>query len=612
MEGKRIAKSENGISGGKAALIALGLTLVLIVGAAAGLGIYANEMYEGIYPGVSMAGISLEGKSYEEAKSALDNTLQKRLSASVVTITARGETLGMYDMSTLGTYAETEEGARNAWAVGHEEGFSGWINNAVTMAKALLGTKTELTPAVSYHEETLNTVIGEMAARFDTEGVDATYELTPEGLFATKEITGRTLDRAGLADAIRTGKTEIDAPWAEAPSNSLDLPTLAAELSAEALPARYDHEQGKVVDGQIGIAMDTEAARYVLDAAAEGERVQLPAEVKYPAMTAAELEAVLFRDLLSTASTKVSGSSARRGNVKLSADFVNGVILNPGEVFDYNQVVGERTTERGFGFAAAYVNGETVDELGGGICQTSSTVYYASLLANLEIVERINHRYISSYIEKGMDATVSWGGPEFRFRNDTAYPIKVDTVYEKNVLTVNIYGTKTDNAYVKMTHKVISTTPYNVVRQETPDLPYGTEQQKQSPYTGYVVETYRNLYDGNGNLISSKFEAKNTYRARDEIILVGTAGKPADAPVTPPADTPVTPPADTPVTPPADNPVTPPTDPELPGGTTDGTGNGGNTEDGSTDEPTLPPENPETPPIINPDNEMPDWLKPQG
>ena len=162
-----------------------------------------------------------------------------------------------------------------------------------------------------------------------------------------------------------------------------------------------------------------------------------------------------------------------------------------------------------------------------------------------------------------------------------------------------------------MTHKVISTTPYNVVRQETPDLPYGTEQQKQSPYTGYVVETYRNLYDGNGNLISSKFEAKNTYRARDEIILVGIAGTPADAPVTPPADTPVTRPADTPVTPPADNPVTPPTDPELPGGTTDGTGNGGNTEGGGTDEPTLPPENPETPPIINPDNEMPDWLKPR-
>ena len=597
MDGKRIAKPENdGIGAGKAALIALALTIVLAAGAVAGLGFYANEIYEGIFPGVSMAGISLEGKSFDEARAVLDTTLQKRLSASVVTITAQEETIGMYDMATLGAYAETGEAVQDAWAVGHEEGFSGWISNAVTMVKALLGTETKLMPAVSYDEEMLGAVIDEMANRFDTPGVDATYELTAEGLFATKEVTGRTLDRAALAEALRTGESTIEAPWVETPARTLDLEALSHELSAEALPARYDHDLGKVVDGQVGIAMDAEAAQYVMDAAAEGERVQLPATVKYPDMTAAELEAVLFRDLLSTASTKVSGSAARKGNVKLSASFINGIILNPGEIFDYNAAVGERTTERGFGEAAAYVNGETVDEVGGGICQTSSTVYYASLLANLEIVERSNHRYISSYIEKGMDATVSWGGPEFRFRNDTAYPIRIETVYEKNTLTVNIYGTKTDNTYVKMTHKVISSTPYNVVRQETPTLPYGTEQQKQSPYTGYVVETYRHLYDGDGNLISSKFEAKNTYRARDEIILVGTAGKPADNPITPPVNTGST--------------EIGSTDSGNTGGSTETPG--GTTEPEGTNEPSLPPEQPETPPIITPDEEMPEWLRPQA
>lgn len=581
MGGKRVAKSEYSgtMSVGKAALIALGITIAIAAGAVGGLGFYANHVYEGIYPGVSMAGISLEGKSYEDAKATLDSTLQKRLSASLVTITARGETLGMYDMATLGAYAETEDAAKAAWAVGHEEGAAGWVKNGFTMAKNLLGGKTELAPAMSFDETALNTIIDEMAQRFDTDEVDATYELTPDGLFATKEITGYSLDRAALADALRSSEAAIEAGWTEVPARSLDLEALAEELSAEALPARYDHEQGKVVDGQVGIAIDTEAAQYVLDAAAEGETVQLPADVKYPALTAAELEAVLFRDLLSTASTKVSGSTARRGNVRLSADFVNGTILNPGEVFDYNLIVGERTVERGFGEAAAYVNGETVDEVGGGICQTSSTVYYATLLANLEIVERANHRYISSYIEKGMDATVSWGGPEFRFRNDTDYPIKVETKYEKNVLTVNIYGTKTDDTYVKMTHTVTSTTPYSVVRQETTDLPYGTEQQKQSGYTGYVVETYRNLYDGEGNLISSKLEAKNVYHMRDEIILVGIAGKPASGPVPPPED-------NSPGT--GDEPAPPPGD----------------------DTGAPPEEEPESPPIIDADGEMPDWLKP--
>ena len=583
MEGKRIAKGESSgaLSVGKAALIALGITLTIAIGTAAGLGIYANHIYEGVFPGVSMSGISLDGKSYEDAKATLDSTLQKRLSSSIVTITARGETIGMYDMATLGAYAETEEAAKAVWAVGHEEGFTGWMNNAVTMVKSLLGGKNDLSPTVSYDDNALNAVIEEMAQRFDTTEVDASYELTPEGLFATKEITGRALDRSALADALRTAETSIDAPFTEIPAHSLDLQSMAETLRAEALPARYDHEQGKVVDGQIGVAIDVDASQYVLDAAAEGETVQLPAEVKYPEMTAADLEAVLFRDLLSTASTKVSRSAARKGNVRLSAEFVNGIVLNPGEVFDYNKIVGERTTERGFGEAAAYVNGETVDEVGGGICQTSSTVYYASLLANLEIVERRAHRYISSYIEAGMDATVSWGGPEFRFRNDTKYPIKVETVYEKNVLTVNIYGTKTDDTYVKMTHRVISTTPYNVVRQETTDLAYGTEKQKQSGYTGYVVETFRHLYDGDGKLISTTFEAKSTYRARDEIILVGIAGKPVGGLITPPTG------GDTP------------------------TGESGNSGEPPSDEPTLPPEDDsEIPPIIDAEGEMPEWLRP--
>ena len=580
MGGKRVAKREysGALSLGKAVLIALGITLTLAAGAVAGLGVYANHVYEGIYPGVSISGISLDGKTQAEAQATLDNTLQKRLSASVVTITARGETIGMYDMATLGAYAETQPAAEAAWAVGHEEGIAGWLKNTATMVSALFGAKTELSPTVSYDEARLNAVIDEIAQRFDTPAVDATYELTPDGLFATKEITGRTLDRTALAQALQTVSGAVEAPWTETPGRALDLHSMAVELSAEALPARYDHELGKVVDGQIGVAIDEEASQYVLDAAAEGETVQLPAEVKYPTMTAEELESLRFRDKLSTATTKVSGTSTRKNNVRLSAESVNGVILNPGEIFDYNAVVGKRTTERGYGMASAYVNGATVDVVGGGICQTSSTIYYASLLANLEIVERINHRYVSSYIEKGMDATVSWGGPEFRFRNNTDYPIKIETIYEKNNLTVNIYGTKTDDTYVKMTHTVISTTPYNVIRQETSDLPYGTEQQKQSGYTGYVVETYRHLYDGNGNLISTTFEAKNTYRSRDEIILVGTAGKPADEPVAPP----------------------------------DGGGEGGGTADpGMGDEPTLPPEEQDTPPIIEPDNEMPDWLKPR-
>ena len=567
MNGKRVAPSPYAASSGgtffKALAITTAIFVVLAAGAVGGMGVYANHVYKGVYPGVTVAGISLEGQSLENSRLLLEQELSGRLTATAAIISADGKSLGAYDMTTLGAQPQAESAAAAAYAVGRESGFTGWLRNALTMVRAITGLETPLSPTVTFDETALNSAIDEMATKFNTLPQDASYELTPDGIFATKERTGKTLDREALAEALRTAAGgSIEAIWTEEAARPLDLQAMADELSAEAMPARYDTELGKVVDGQVGIAIDTEAAQYVMDAAAEGERVKLPAEVIYPEMTAADLEAVLFRDLLSTSSTKVSGTTARKGNVRLSGEAVNGTILNPGDIFDYNAVVGKRTVERGFGLANAYINGETVDVVGGGICQTSTTIYYGALLANLEIVERYAHRYVPSYIQKGMDATVSWGGPEFRFRNNTSYPIRIEVIYEKSTLTVNIYGTKTDDTYVKMTHEVLSTDPYVTIYQETSDLPYGKQQQKQSGYTGYKVKSYRNIYDGNGNLISSTLEAISNYKRRDEIILVGTAGKTASTPT-----------------------------------------------DNYTD-PTLPEYSEPEVPIVTPDNEIPEWLRP--
>ena len=143
-------------------------------------------------------------------------------------------------------------------------------------------------------------------------------------------------------------------------------------------------------------------------------------------------------------------------------------------------------------------------------------------------MERYAHRYAPSYITWGMDATVSWGGPEFRFRNNTGYPIRLDVTYDKkNNIKVEIVGTKTDDTYVKMTYKNLGDTPYETERIETEDLPWGTEQRKQSPYTGHQVVSYRNVYKGDGTLISSTQEAKSNYKSRNEIIMVGIGGRPA-------------------------------------------------------------------------------------
>ena len=517
---KRKKKSHGGA-------IAFGVIAALLVGAAAALGIYANG-YDRVFPGVMLGEESLGGRTQQELEAYLSSD---ELLSGQVSVTADGEDLGRYTQRELGAYIDSEKLADAAWSVGREEGVLGWFKNGWTMLAGTLGKHANGDIEVYYNDSVLQAEVAKMADAFDRSPVDSTYSLSREGVYATKSSDGRKLDQPGLLlsiVALEGGPGDVEAEWEPIPGKGLDMDELALELNAEPSNARYDVEQGKVVDGMVGVSLDPEAARFALDAAAPGETIQLPAQVIYPEMTAQEMEAVLFRDVLSTATTSVGGTSARRTNVRLAGECCNGLILNSGDVFDFNTVVGKRTTERGFGAAPAYVSGETVETVGGGICQVSSTIYYATLLANLETVERYAHRYAPSYIEWGMDATVSWGGPEYKFRNNTDYPIRLDVTYSKdNKITVTIMGTKTDDTYVKMSHKTLSDTAYEVEYVETDELAWGTQKQKQSPYTGHNVVSYKSIYDGNGNLISQTEEAKSNYKSRNEIILVGTAGKPA-------------------------------------------------------------------------------------
>ena len=503
----------------------VGITAALVVGGIAGLGMYVNH-YDRVFPGVTLGEESLAGYTREELEAHLASG---DLLAGQVSFTADGETLDSRTQQELGAYIESGRLADAAWAVGREEGASGWFRNIWTMVSGKLGGQAHTDVKVLYDDAKLQAAVADIAAGFDREAVDSSYELTREGIYATRGIDGRRLDQAQLRQdiaALKGGSGTVEAQWTAIPGQGLDMDELALELNAEPSKARYDIEQGKVVDGVVGVHLDSQAAEFALEAAAPGETILLPAQVVYPEMTAQELQAVLFRDELSSTSTKLSGSRNRQNNVKLAAACIDGLILNDGDVFDYNKVVGRRTAERGFAPAPAYINGETVDTIGGGICQVSSTIYYATLLANLEIVERYAHRYTPDYITWGMDATVSWGGPEFRFKNDTGYPMRIDISCDNGEIKVTLIGTKTDDTYVKMTYEDLGSTGYETEYIETNELDWGTQQVKQTAYTGHKVVSYRSVYAADGTLISRTQEAVSNYKSRNKIILVGTRGKP--------------------------------------------------------------------------------------
>ena len=377
-----------------------------------------------------------------------------------------------------------------------------------------------------------------VAGELSWPALDTEYTVEENALLVRVPKDGRAVDAEDLEAALlgRAWMADLAIPFpcrTLSPAKTMTAQDIHNAVSGEVKNAGYDPETDTITPEQMGADFDVSAAQTAMDAAEPGSTVRIGADIQLPDVTAEELEAVLFRDVLGEARTHVGGTAARISNVKLAAAAFNGTVLNSGDVFSYNETVGQRTAAKGYKPAPAYIRGETVDEIGGGVCQPSSTLYLACLRANLEITERYAHRYVPSYIGKGLDATVSWGGPDYKFTNNTAYPIKIETVYEKGYLTVRLLGTNVDGTYVKMTYEPLSSTPFEVVYEDDPTLAPGEEVVKVTPYTGYKGRTYRNVYSADGKLLSSTYEATSDYKVRNRVILRGPAAEPSVPAVNP-------------------------------------------------------------------------------
>lgn len=301
-----------------------------------------------------------------------------------------------------------------------------------------------------------------------------------------------------------------------------DLKELYDLYYKEPSDATMDMETFEVIPGTYGYDFDLEAAQKALEEAAYGDVVEIPFRMVPPEHGTDEMAGTLFRDNLGSYSTAHSAEVNRNTNLTLACKAINGLVLYPGDIFDYNKVVGQRTTAAGFKAAPAYSGGETVMELGGGVCQVSSTIYYCALIADLEIVTRQPHSFVSSYMPMGMDATVSWGGPEFRFKNNTNYPIRIEAYVDDKNVNIKLLGTDEKDYYVKMEYQVVGQTNFKTETEVFPsdnEKGYKDGDVVQTPYTGYTVQTYKCKYNKETNmLISKEKEALSAYKVRDKIV----------------------------------------------------------------------------------------------
>lgn len=239
--------------------------------------------------------------------------------------------------------------------------------------------------------------------------------------------------------------TNIHVDFASAPPDDMTVESFDALVYKDPVNARYEINGNTVdiVPGDTGRFINKEEAAPLLQNVYEGcEPVRVPFYVSTPDVDAATLKEKLFETTLGSYSTSYGSSTANRcANIARAASLINGTVVAPGEVFSFNDTVGHRTKENGFYTAKEYVDGQSVDGIGGGTCQVSSTLYSAVLYADMSIVERLNHMMTVGYIPLGQDATVADGGVDFKFKNSSDYPVKVSAYTSGATITVSIIGT---------------------------------------------------------------------------------------------------------------------------------------------------------------------------
>lgn len=571
---------------GSTVLILFVVTLFALMGILAGC-FATSELEEGIImEGVRIAGVDVGGMTKEEALTAIAPAVQDYAEKNMVVSVLDRETEltpalteirlddqaaveAAYNLGRSGTRAENKEQQLKALTSGIDTDLSAclYINREAIVAK--LNT-LDIEPS-SELIQTKWEIQGTMPDLTQEEAPEENQMLvitlgTPEFKYDQEAFVEQIVANYYVGEFRSIYSIEFTEP------DPIDLEAIHKETYVEPVEPEMDTETFDVSAHSYGYEFNLEEAQTALDEAVYGDVLQIPFVPIAPQQTQEGLSSMLFRDTLSSHSAYYSSGYNRATNLSIACKALNGTILMPGETLSYNATLGERTSEKGYLPAASYVGGKTEDTLGGGICQPSSVLYYCVLLADLEVVERYCHQYFCTYMDPGMDATVFWGGPDFKFRNNTDYPLRIDASSNGGTVSIALVGTDTKDYYVDMEYEWLDTygwsTKYEEFTKDNNPKGYKDGEVITSPYTGYKYNTYMCKYSkADDSLLERIFIATSTYDKRDQVIAKDvspeeTTEPTEPTPTDPPPSDPVDPPVD-PVDPPVD-PVDPPVDPIIP------------------------------------------------
>ena len=448
---------------GRAAVAVAACSLVVAAGLATGVDLFVLRS-DIVVPGVSLAGVPLGGLRRQEALARLEEACRP---PATVRLTAEGSGRPPLNIPArdVRVKLETEQALEEALAVGRQ----GWAGRRLLDQWRAAREGVRIPVRVSLDQKALKWVLERRAAaRFASPAVDASIEVKGGQLVKTPEREGTAVD---VAASLNGGGV------------------FALERPAEVL--------------KIPVVLRRDA----------------------PSVTLADLQPI---DSVLSAQTTVYNSYERdrTHNLKLAAKAVDGVVLKPGEEFSYNRIVGPRAKSLGFRDAPIFVNGQIEPGTGGGICQISTTVYQAALLAGMRIRQRSHHSMAVRYAPPGLDATVAYGVLDLRFENPLKHAVYIKVEAQGGRAKATIYGASSDRRKIRIERTVSKPVPYGTKTIVDPSLPPGAKKVVDKGLNGYTVVVRRIIEEDGRQRVETI--SRDRYRPHPLIVRVGPpAGKTA-------------------------------------------------------------------------------------
>ena len=497
------------------------IVVVLIILASLSVKVSA---YDKIFPNVTACGIDIGAETKEDAEKKLEEALEE-IYESEFTLSLEDKSK-VFKLSDIGASADIEKTVQNAYDYGKKGSILRRIGKYINSKN--VSYNVEIVSEID--NDRIEEMISKLAEGCEVPVKETEFSVSGDTLTIINGHDGIHVDREKakrlIKDTIFNSKDKkIELKLEDAKPKKVDLDELYKKITEGKKNAAYKRENGEivVVEGFPEIELNKNDLKAALESGKETYDIKV--KVTPPEITGENLRAMLFRDKMGSWTSNFSGANVpRSSNVRLSASRINGITLMPGETFSYDKTIGSRTAANGYKTATVYV-GNTLDEgIGGGICQTSSTLYSAVLYANLEIVSRTSHSLPVSYMPAGQDATIAEGYIDFKFKNNTDYPIKIVCTTSYGSVTCSIMGVKPEGQSVSVVNTKTSTIEPKTTRTLKEEIPVGYKKVTQKGAVGYTVSSQR-IVSVNGVEKKRENLTKSVYKALDNIIEVNPSDK---------------------------------------------------------------------------------------